>query len=160
MCFESWCGPQHSGREKDLRMQVWTSIHWQRERPANKKAHKDSAELRTNEEPIPSTSDFLFRGAFVTVPLRSFANKGLCQQRGGEDGTTRELQVEWKKITMAPERRRNTNSLSPNQQTRRMMRTFFTNARSQHDTPSKGSAPKFTLLRLAQSEPSPLPSYV
>ena len=39
-------------------MQVWTSIHWQRERPANQKSHKDGAELRTNEEPIPSSSDY------------------------------------------------------------------------------------------------------
>ena len=56
-------------------MQAWTSIHWRRERPANQKAHKDSAELRTNEEPIPSTSDFLFRGAFVTVPSAASPTK-------------------------------------------------------------------------------------
>ena len=71
MRLESWCGPQHSGREKDLRMQAWTSIHWQRERPAHKKARKDSAELRTNESPIPSPSDSWFHGAFVPVPRRT-----------------------------------------------------------------------------------------
>ena len=31
-----------------------TSIHWQRERPANQKSHMHSTKLRTNEEPIPS----------------------------------------------------------------------------------------------------------
>ena len=31
---------------------------------------------------------------------------------------------------------------------------------TEDDTPSKGSAPKFTLLRLAQSQPTPLSSYV
>ena len=48
----------------------------------------------------------------------------------------------------------------PNQKKRRMTRTFFTNAQSQHDTPSKGSVARFTLLRLAQSVPSLLSSYV
>ena len=55
------------------------------------------------------------------------------------------MQVEWKSLTMASEGRRNTNSLSSNQQTRRMTRTFCTNFQSQHDTPSTGSPPKFTL---------------
>ena len=111
-----WCGPQYTDGEKDLltKKRTWTV--------------RNSAQRITHLQLLPLPT--LFCGAIVAVPLRSSANKGLCQQRGGEDWTTRELQVEWTSLTMAPERRRNTNSLSSNQQTRRMTRTFFTNVQS------------------------------
>ena len=57
------------------------------------------------------------------------------------------------KVSRCPQKGEGTRTrCRPNQQTRRMTRTFFTNAQSQHDTPFKGSAPKFTLLRLAPGQ--------
>ena len=140
-------GPQYTDSEKDLRTKKRTCTV------------RNSAPTK-NPSPAPSSPDLVLRSHCCCATPQLRQHKGLCQQGGGEDGTTRELQVEWKCLTFAPARR-NTNSLSPNQQTRRMTRTFFHECpiATRHSVQGLG-APKFTLLRLAQSQPSPPPSYV
>ena len=94
MRFESWCGPEHSGREKDLRMQVWTSIHGSEKDLQTKKRTRTVRNSAPTRNPSPAPPTPCFAEPFVAVPLRSSAITEpleALEKKGAKEQTTQAL---------------------------------------------------------------------